>query len=94
MSKSSNCGGKRQGSGRPRRPRFLLSTPPKKIFLGEPTRIYAIRNVLNGFEGLVKPYKDKEAKGDYELVIRFLNEVNESDAKFDNVKKEKPDFLW
>jgi len=94
MSKNPNWGGKRKGAGRPKKPRYLLSTPPKKIFIGEPTRIYGIRNVLNGFEGLVKPYKDKEVKGDYELVIRFLNEIKESDAKFDNFKKEKPDFVW
>jgi hypothetical protein len=97
--KNPNWGGKRQGSGRPKKWRVvkvLVDCSPKRVNVGEKRRIVAVRNVLRDWEEVVKPYRDREShrRGAYGLVIQFLDELRESDAKFDNVKKEKSDFLW
>ncbi len=110
MSKNPNWGGKRQGAGRPKKWKIvnmLVEQPvkvlaerfpksPKQVSVGEKLRISFIKKVLNEWDEKVKPYRDRELKqqGAYRMVIQFLDEIKESDAKFDNVKREKPDFLW
>lgn len=101
--KNSNWGGRRQGAGRPKKWEVFKvliehscdSNNSKQVSVGEKRRIFAVRKVLHDYEELVKPYRetDKE-QGDYKMLIQFLDEIKESDSKFGNVKKEKPNFVW
>lgn len=93
--KNPNWGGKRQGSGRPKKWRVvkvLVDCSPKRVNVGEKRRIAAVRNVLRDWEEVAKPYCDREPKqqGAYRMVIQLLDEVRESDAKFDNAEKPRP----
>lgn len=110
MSKNPNWGGKRQGAGRPKKwkiANMLVEQPvkvlaerppkfPKRVSVGEKFRISSIKRVLNDWDEKVKPYRDREPKqqGVYRMVIQFLDEIRESDAKFDSVIREQPDFIW
>ena len=96
-SKNPNWGGKRDGSGRPKKWRIvkvLVDCSPKRVNVGEKRRITAVRKVLHDWEEMVKPYREREVRqqGAYGMVIRFLDEIKKSDSKFDNV--EKPRHLY